>query len=71
MLGDCDVVVAELCRRAGWELKHEMVPRGQKVEVTLQEGFPSRWMFRVVDGDGGDENGERDGDRTSDEQQSK
>lgn len=45
MLGDCDVVVAELCRRAGWDLDHEMIPQNQKVEVKLQEGFSSRHIF--------------------------
>jgi NAD-dependent histone deacetylase SIR2 len=48
LLGDCDVVVAELCRRAGWELKHEMVPEGQVVETTLAEGFVSRHIFTQV-----------------------
>lgn len=48
LLGDCDVVVAELCRRAGWGLEHEMVPEGQKVEVELEKGYPSRWGFREV-----------------------
>ena len=73
MLGDCDVVVAELCRRAGWTLEHEMVPRGQRVEVELQEGFASRYVFRVVDGAGegiekekadgkGKDNGVKDGE---------
>ncbi|KAG4440904.1 hypothetical protein IFR05_003594 [Cadophora sp. M221] len=47
MLGDCDVVVAELCRRAGWELKHEMLPEDQKVDVTLEDGYPSRHVFAV------------------------
>lgn len=45
LLGDCDVVTAELCRRAGWELKHEMIPEGQKVNVSLVDGFPSRHVF--------------------------
>lgn len=45
MLGDCDVVVAELCRRAGWDLKHEMIPKNQKVHVQLQDGFSSRHVF--------------------------
>lgn len=45
MLGDCDVVVAELCRRAGWELRHEMIPRDQRVDVQLQEGYASRYVF--------------------------
>jgi NAD+-dependent protein deacetylase SIR2 len=47
MLGDCDVVVAELCRRAGWDLTHEMIPKNQKVDVRLQEGFSSRHIFTV------------------------
>ncbi|RFU35328.1 hypothetical protein B7463_g963, partial [Scytalidium lignicola] len=45
MLGDCDVVVAELCRRLGWDLDHEMVPKDQEVEITLQPGFTSRHEF--------------------------
>ncbi|KAK2755927.1 NAD-dependent histone deacetylase sir2 [Arachnomyces sp. PD_36] len=45
MLGDCDVVISELCRRAGWDLKHEMIPEGEKVEVELQEGYESRYTF--------------------------
>lgn len=28
LLGDCDVIVAELCRMVGWELKHEKLPGG-------------------------------------------
>lgn len=42
LLGDCDVIVAELCRRAGWELEHEMIPQGRKVDVQLIEGYTSR-----------------------------
>ncbi|KAI9874872.1 MAG: NAD-dependent histone deacetylase sir2, partial [Pleopsidium flavum] len=49
MLGDCDVVVAELCKRAGWELKHDMVPKDQNVEVQLQDGHESRYLFKVID----------------------
>lgn len=45
MLGDCDVVVAELCRRAGWDLKHEMIPEGQEVGIQLVDGFTSRHVF--------------------------
>jgi len=48
LLGDCDVVVAELCRRAGWALDHEMVPEGQVVETTLSEGWGSRHVFTQV-----------------------
>jgi NAD-dependent histone deacetylase SIR2 len=45
MLGDCDVVVAELCRRAGWDLRHEMIPEEQEVKVELIDGFTSRHQF--------------------------
>ncbi|KAI1268001.1 SIR2-domain-containing protein [Xylariaceae sp. FL1019] len=45
LLGDCDVVVAELCRRAGWPLIHPMVPPGQKIHVRLEEGYESRHVF--------------------------
>ncbi|KAJ5606166.1 hypothetical protein N7510_008947 [Penicillium lagena] len=48
LLGDCDVVVSELCRRAGWDLQHHMIPADERVEVTPVEGYESRHMFRVV-----------------------
>ncbi|EGD91110.1 hypothetical protein H112_01701 [Trichophyton rubrum D6] len=48
MLGDCDVVVSELCRRAGWNLQHDMIPEGQKVQVEQAEGFGSRFTFTVT-----------------------
>ncbi|KAF7619032.1 hypothetical protein AFLA_000671 [Aspergillus flavus NRRL3357] len=48
LLGDCDVVVSELCRRAGWDFKHEMIPPDEKVEITLAEGYESRHVFKVV-----------------------
>lgn len=47
LLGDCDVVASELCRRLGWELKHEMVPRGEVVDVEKVEGYPSRHTFEA------------------------
>ncbi|KAK2880695.1 hypothetical protein FQN49_000464 [Arthroderma sp. PD_2] len=48
MLGDSDVVVSELCRRAGWDLQHEMIPSDQQIRVELTEGFESRYTFRVT-----------------------
>ncbi|KAI5866377.1 SIR2-domain-containing protein [Durotheca rogersii] len=48
LLGDCDVVVAELCRRAGWDLRHDMVPPGQTVDIRLEDGYTSRHVFTVV-----------------------
>ncbi|KAI0898939.1 SIR2-domain-containing protein [Annulohypoxylon nitens] len=47
LLGDCDVVIAELCRRAGWELKHKMVPPGQVINTKVEEGYKSRHIFTV------------------------
>ncbi|KAI1741738.1 DHS-like NAD/FAD-binding domain-containing protein [Xylaria scruposa] len=45
LLGDCDVVVAELCRRMGWDLRHPMVPPNQKVNITVERGYKSRHIF--------------------------
>lgn len=45
LLGDCDVVVAELCRRAGWDLNHEMVPKNQQITIQKEEGYWSRHIF--------------------------
>lgn len=47
LLGDCDVVVAELCRRAGWDLRHEMIPDDQVIEVQAEPGWPSRHVFKA------------------------
>lgn len=59
LLGDCDVVVAELCRRAGWDLRHEMVPEDQVVDVVTESGWSSRHIFteRRPAGNGDDHNG--------------
>ncbi|KAJ5089495.1 hypothetical protein N7532_008179 [Penicillium argentinense] len=48
LLGDCDVVVSELCRRAGWDLQHDMIPADEKVDITPTEGYESRHVFQVV-----------------------
>ncbi len=48
MLGDCDAIVTELCRRAGWELQHEMIVKDDAVDVKQQEGYESRFSFKVV-----------------------
>ena len=48
LLGDCDTVVTELCRRAGWDLQHEMIVPDEKVDVQLKEGYESRFSFKVV-----------------------
>ncbi|KAL9604543.1 MAG: hypothetical protein Q9219_000508 [cf. Caloplaca sp. 3 TL-2023] len=47
MLGECDTIVTELCRRAGWDLEHEMV-KHESIEVKLYEGYDSRFSFKVL-----------------------
>lgn len=40
LLGDCDAVVTELCRRTGWDLKHEMITeRDYSVTRAEDEGM--------------------------------
>ncbi|KAL9013556.1 MAG: hypothetical protein Q9173_001768 [Seirophora scorigena] len=46
LLGECDTIVAELCRRAGWNLQHEMM-RDDGVDVQLEKGYESRYSFTV------------------------
>lgn len=50
LLGSCDEVVAELCRRAGWKLDHEMVPKSlPEIKITKLEPHKGerRWVFEV------------------------
>lgn len=55
LLGDCDVVVAELCRRAGWDLRHDMIPGDQVIDVCTEPGWASRHVFTAHSpGGGGD-----------------
>jgi NAD+-dependent protein deacetylase SIR2 len=49
LLGDCDVVVAELCRRAGWDLRHDMIPPNQKARTAPQEGYWHRHIFTTYE----------------------
>lgn len=48
LLGDCDVIVAELARRAGWELTHKMIPDGQTTEVSLIEDAEHTSSIKVA-----------------------
>ncbi|KAK5164856.1 NAD-dependent histone deacetylase sir2 [Saxophila tyrrhenica] len=43
LLGNCDDVVVELARRAGWELKHEMIPKDCEMVVKGIEDEKSMW----------------------------
>ncbi|KAL6717818.1 NAD-dependent histone deacetylase sir2 [Lecanora helva] len=49
LLGDCDTVVTELCRRAGWDLQHEMIKPEQKIDIQLQDGYESRFSIKAVE----------------------
>ena len=49
LLGDCDVVVSELCRRAGWDMKHDMIHPDEKVEVMPLGEHESRHVFKKVE----------------------
>ena len=33
LIGDCDTIVAELCRRANWDFQHDMISHNQEVDV--------------------------------------
>ncbi|KAI4120642.1 MAG: hypothetical protein LQ338_006866 [Usnochroma carphineum] len=46
MLGECDIVVTELCRRAGWDLQHEMI-KDNSIDVQLHDGYESRYSFKI------------------------
>ena len=48
LLGDCDVVVEELCKRAGWDLQHEMFTEGQTVSVKPLEEDGEESKYRWV-----------------------
>ena len=45
LLGDCDTVVTELARRAGWDLQHKMTWNGD-IDVQLHEGHASRYSIK-------------------------
>jgi NAD+-dependent protein deacetylase SIR2 len=49
LLGDCDVVVTELARRAGWDLKHDMIPPAQKIHTAMHDGQFHRHIFTATD----------------------
>ncbi|KAB8748952.1 hypothetical protein FH972_026503 [Carpinus fangiana] len=49
LLGDCDVVTAELARRAGWDLKHPMLEgKEREVEVECVDQELAIWKMNRV-----------------------
>ena len=45
LLGECDVVIAELCRRAGWKLEHEMAVRPEQ-SIAIEQAREA-WQWNV------------------------
>lgn len=42
--GDCDIVVAELAKRAGWDLQHPMLPATREVDITADNQEKGIWL---------------------------
>ncbi|KAF2430529.1 SIR2-domain-containing protein [Tothia fuscella] len=47
LLGDSDRVVAELCKRAGWDLKHEMLPTNEIINVEKHEVLENTYTVKA------------------------
>lgn len=58
LLGNCDDVVVELARRAGWSLKHEMVDDNVKMNVDGVEEAEHIWVVKKEGKVSGSSNGE-------------
>jgi hypothetical protein len=41
LLGDCDIIIPELCRMLGWELAHEKLPGGSS---SCKKSEPYRFL---------------------------
>jgi hypothetical protein len=49
LLGECDVICAELSRRAGWRLNHPMIPEGEQVDIeAVDQHLAYHRMIRQV-----------------------
>jgi NAD-dependent histone deacetylase SIR2 len=50
LIGNCDTIVAEMCRRAGWELKHAMLPApGSVPPPSVAVHGEREWAFTVTE----------------------
>lgn len=45
-LGDCDTIVAELARRAGWKLEHPMLPEDREADISIVDDRLGIWEVR-------------------------
>ncbi|KAI9644685.1 NAD-dependent histone deacetylase sir2 [Ciborinia camelliae] len=48
LVGECDIVISELCRNLGWNLEHKMIPKDQKIEITPTPGYSNRHEFKQL-----------------------
>ncbi|KAF2172271.1 hypothetical protein M409DRAFT_17505 [Zasmidium cellare ATCC 36951] len=74
LLGNCDDVVFELARRAGWDLKHEMIPVGLTVDVSPVADTSHYWRLTrrereiaATDSEASDDDDDDDDDDEDDE----
>jgi NAD-dependent histone deacetylase SIR2 len=49
LLGNCDTIVAEMCRRAGWELKHGMLPPPGSAPPSVAAHGEHEWAYTVTE----------------------
>jgi NAD-dependent histone deacetylase SIR2 len=49
LLGNCDTIVAEMCRRAGWELKHSMLAAPGSTPPLVAAHHKHDWAFTVTE----------------------
>ncbi len=49
LLGNCDTIVAEMCRRAGWELKHGMLPAPGSSPPSVSVHEKHEWAYTVTE----------------------
>lgn len=48
LLGDCDTVVAALCKRADWDLKHGMLPSNLEVAVAPHDSLEATFTVKAI-----------------------
>jgi NAD+-dependent protein deacetylase SIR2 len=46
LIGYCDVIVAAMCKTAGWNLQHNMIPKEEKFEVETEIDKP--WLHKIT-----------------------
>jgi NAD-dependent histone deacetylase SIR2 len=49
LLGNCDTVVQELCRRADWSFSHEMIKKDEKIAVSSHPEIPYAYTVTTAE----------------------